>query len=46
MLPATTNAAKSTQNCQNLPKSVQRQNFIMPPKIEILVLLKNKKIYV
>jgi hypothetical protein len=37
MLSATANAAKSAQNCQNLPKSVQRQNFEIPPKIEILV---------
>ena len=33
---------KSTQNCQNLPNSVQRQNFEIPLKIEILVFLKNK----
>jgi hypothetical protein len=31
------NAAKSAQNCQNLPKSAQRWNFEIPPKIEILV---------
>jgi hypothetical protein len=36
MLSATANAAKSAQNCQNLLKSVQRQNFEIPPKIEIL----------
>jgi hypothetical protein len=32
---------KTAQNYQNLPKSAQRQNFKIPPKIEILVLFKN-----
>jgi hypothetical protein len=36
------NLPKTAQNCQNLPKSAQRQNFEIPPKIEILVFLKNK----
>jgi hypothetical protein len=47
MLSATVNAAKSAQNCQNLPKSAQNlKNFEMPPKIEILVFFKNKNFYV
>jgi hypothetical protein len=29
-----------------LPKSAQRQNFEIPPKIEILVFFKNKNLYV
>jgi hypothetical protein len=29
-----------------LPKSAQRQNFEIPPKIEILVFFKNKNFYV
>jgi hypothetical protein len=37
---------KTAQNCQNLPKSAQRQNFEIPPKIEILVFFKNKNFYV
>jgi hypothetical protein len=41
---ATANAANSAQNYQNLPKSAQRQNFEIPPKIEILVFFKKKKI--
>jgi hypothetical protein len=34
---------KTAQNCQNLPKTAQRQNFEIPPKIEIFVffLIKN-----
>jgi hypothetical protein len=28
---------KTAQNYQSLPKSAQRQNFEIPPKIEILV---------
>jgi hypothetical protein len=43
MLSATATATNSAQNClklQNLPKSVQRQNFEIPPKIEILVFLR------
>jgi hypothetical protein len=46
MLSATVNAAKSAQNCPNLPKSAQRWNFEIPPKIEILVFFKNKSFYV
>jgi hypothetical protein len=42
MLSATANAAKSAQNCQNLLKSAQRQNFEIPPEIEILVFFKLK----
>jgi hypothetical protein len=45
MFSAIVNAANSAQNCPNLPKFVQRQNFEIPPKIEILVFFKNKKIY-
>jgi phage tail tube protein FII len=50
MLSAIANAAKSAQNCQNLPKFAQKtislRNFGMPPKIEILVFPKNKNLYV
>jgi hypothetical protein len=45
MLSATANAVKSAQNCQNLPKFAERQNFEMPPEIEILVFFKNKNFY-
>jgi hypothetical protein len=45
MLSTTVNVAKSTQNCQNLPKFAQRKNFEIPPKIEILVFSKNKYFY-
>jgi hypothetical protein len=41
MLLATVNVGKSAQNCQNLPKFVQKQNFEIPPKIEIFVFFKN-----
>jgi hypothetical protein len=34
------------QNCPNLPKFAQRQNFEIPPKIEILVFLKNNFFYI
>jgi hypothetical protein len=44
MLSAIANATKFVQNCKNLPKSTQRQNFEIPSKIKILVFLKNKKI--
>jgi hypothetical protein len=44
MLSATINAKNSAQNCQDLLKSAQKQNFEIPPKIEILVFFKNKKI--
>jgi hypothetical protein len=46
-LSATVNAAisaqncpkllKTAQNCQNLPETAKKQNFEIPPKIEILV---------
>jgi hypothetical protein len=39
------NLPKSAQNSQNLPKFAQRQNFEIPPKIEILVFFKNKNFY-
>jgi hypothetical protein len=42
MLSTTANVAKFAQNCQNLPKFAQRQNFEIPPKIKILVFLKIK----
>jgi hypothetical protein len=44
MLSANANAAKSAQNCQNMPKSAQRQNFEIPPKIESLVFFQNKNL--
>jgi hypothetical protein len=31
--------------CPKLPKSAQRRNFEIPPKIKILVFLKNKHFY-
>jgi hypothetical protein len=40
------NLPKSTQNCPKLPKSAQRRNFEIPPKIKILVFFKNKNFYV
>jgi hypothetical protein len=43
MLSATVNAANSAQVNPTLPKSAQRQNFEIPPKIEILVVFKKKK---
>jgi hypothetical protein len=46
MLSATAYATNSAQNCQNLPKSAQRRNFEIPPKIEILEFFKNKNLYV
>jgi hypothetical protein len=53
MLSATVNASNFGQinpnqpkTAQNLPKFAQRQNFEIPPKIEILVFLKNKNFYV
>jgi hypothetical protein len=45
-LSATVNAAISAQNCQNLPKTAQRQNFEIPPKIEILVFFKIKFLFI
>jgi hypothetical protein len=46
MQSATANATNSAQICQNLPKFAQKRNFEIPPKIEVLVFLKNKKICV
>jgi hypothetical protein len=46
MMSAIAYAANSAQNCPKLPKSAQRQNFEIPPKIEILVFFKNKIFYV
>jgi hypothetical protein len=46
MLSATAYAANSAQNCPKLPKSAQRRNFEIPPKIEILEFFKNKNLYV
>jgi hypothetical protein len=43
MLSAIVNAAKSAKIC---PKTISLRNFEMPPKIEILVFLKNKNFYV
>jgi hypothetical protein len=43
---ATVNAAKSAQNCPKLPKSIQRQNFEIPSKIESLVFFKKKNLCV
>jgi hypothetical protein len=34
------NLPKTAQNCPKLPKSAQRRNFEIPPKIEILVFKK------
>jgi hypothetical protein len=31
---------KTAQNCQNQPKSAQKRNFEIPPKIKILVFFK------
>jgi hypothetical protein len=39
------NLPKTAQNCPNLPKSAQKQNFEIPPKIKILVFFKNKNLY-
>jgi hypothetical protein len=53
MLSATVNAAIFAQICPKLPKfakfypkTISLRNFGMPPKIEILVFLKNKNFYV
>jgi hypothetical protein len=46
MLSATAYATNSAQNCQNLPKFAQRQNFERPPKIENLEFFKNKNLYI
>jgi hypothetical protein len=40
------NLPKTAQNCQNLSKSAQKQNFEIPPKIEILLFFENKNLYV
>jgi hypothetical protein len=45
MQSTTASVANSAQNYQNLPNYTQRQNFEMPPKIEILVFFKNKNFY-
>jgi hypothetical protein len=45
-LPMQQNLPISAQNFQNLPKSIKRRNFEIPPKIEILVFFKNKNFYV
>jgi hypothetical protein len=45
MLSAIANVAEFAQNCPKLPKSAQRQNFEIPPKIKILMFLKNKDLY-
>jgi hypothetical protein len=39
------NLLKTAQNYQNLPKYAQKQNFEISPKIEILMFVKNKKLY-
>jgi hypothetical protein len=44
-LSAIVNATISPQNYPKLPKSTHRQNFEIPPKIEILVFSKNKNFY-
>jgi hypothetical protein len=44
-LPMQQNLPKIAQNCQNLPKATQSWNFEIPPKIKILVFLKNKNLY-
>jgi hypothetical protein len=46
MLSAIINEANSMQISPKLPKFAQRQNFEILPKIEILVLFKNKNFYV
>jgi hypothetical protein len=53
MLSATINVAKSAQIYPKLPKfakfcpkTISLRNFEMPPKIEILVFLKNENFYV
>jgi hypothetical protein len=51
MLLDTANATNSIQNCPKLPKIAKicqhlpENNFEILPKIEILVLLKNKNLY-
>jgi hypothetical protein len=42
LMPRQQNLPKFAQHFPKLPKSVPRQNFEIPPKIEILVFLKNK----
>jgi hypothetical protein len=44
-LSATVNAAISAQNSPKQPKTAQRQNFEIPPKIEIFVFFLNKIFY-
>jgi hypothetical protein len=43
MMLAIVNVVESAQIC---PKTISLRNFEMPPKIEILVFLKNKNFYV
>jgi hypothetical protein len=45
-LPMQQNLPKFAQNCQNLPKSTQRQNFEIPPKIEILVFFQKNILHI
>jgi hypothetical protein len=46
MLSAIANVAEFAQNCPKLPKSAQRQNFEIPPKIKILMFFKDINFYV
>jgi hypothetical protein len=48
MLSATVNAAEFAQNCPKLPKfaKIYPKTISLPPKIEILVFLKNKTFHV
>jgi hypothetical protein len=46
MFSAIVNATNSTQIYPNLPKFAQRQNFEIPPKIEILGFFKIKNFYI
>jgi hypothetical protein len=46
MLLAIANAAKSAQNCQNLPKSTQDETLKYHQKLRFLVFFRNKIFYV
>jgi hypothetical protein len=46
MLSTIVNVAKFAQICPKLPKVAKKQNFEIPPKLEILVFFKNKNFYV
>jgi hypothetical protein len=46
MLVAIVIAAEFAQNCQNLPKDNWLEELWMPPRIQILVFLKNTNFYV